>query len=541
MTPIAYRQQEKPLHEYLRQHARSQPDKPAFIWYGTALSWAQLDQMSDSFARQLQQRGVVKGDRVALFMQNCPQYVIAHISIQKLGAVVGPCSPLFKGHELEYQLSDLGAKVIVAADVLYEIVQAARPKTAIEHVFLTHYADLLPAQPTIDLPAEIDTPKRHIEGTTDLMDCLRTPLPAPDVGPLDMDDVALMTYTSGTTGLPKGAMLTYRNALFKAHAAADNNPIRDDDTMLAVAPLNHIAGMLIGLNVTLYTGITCVLLYRFDPVQVLQALARYRVTWWYSVASMNAAVMQVEGARGYDLSALRINPSTSFGITINQALAEQWRNLAPQCQLFEVTYGMSETHTWDTSMPVDAIKWGAHGIPIEGVECRVIDASTGQDLPAGQVGELILRSPGNFKGYWNKPEATASTLKDGWVHTGDMAKIDSDGYLTFAGRFKEMIKVSGYSVFPEEVESIMIKHPSVAQVAVIGIDDAHKGQAVKAVVIARKGAPAVSAQQLIDWCREQMSVYKAPREIEFRDALPTTGTGKVLRRLLKEPQKASAA
>lgn len=291
MTSIAYRQQEKPLHEYLRQHARQQPEKAAFVWYGTAISYGQLDAMSDTFAAQLHKLGVVKGDRVALFMQNCPQYVIAHMGIQKLGAVVGPCSPLFKGHELEYQLSDLGAKVIVAADVLYDTVQAARPKSAIEHVFLTHYADLLPQQPTINVPDEIRTPKRRIAGTTDFLDSLAEPLPAPDTGALDMDDVVLMTYTSGTTGLPKGAMLTYRNALFKTHAAADNNPVRNDDTMLAVAPLNHIAGMLIGMNVTIYTGISCVLLYRFDPVQVLQALEGYRVTWWYSVASMNAAVL----------------------------------------------------------------------------------------------------------------------------------------------------------------------------------------------------------------------------------------------------------
>ena len=541
MHRTTYRQEEKPLHEYLRQHARVQPDKAAFIWYGNAISYAQLDQLSDTFAHQLQRLGVGKGDRVALFMQNCPQYVIAHIGIQKLGAVVGPCSPMFKGHELEYQLSDLGAKVIVAADALYDIVQAARSKSAIEHIFLTHYADLLPASPTLNVPDEIRTPKRRIEGTMDFMECLSTPLPAPQIEGLDMDDVVLMTYTSGTTGLPKGAMLTYRNALFKSHAAADNNPIRDDDTMLAIAPLNHIAGMLIGLNVTLYTGITTVLLYRFDPVQALQALERYRVTWWYSVASMNGAMMQVEDAHRYDLSALRINPCTSFGITITEGFANEWKKFAPNCQLFEVTYGMSETHTWDTSMPVDAIKWGAHGIPVAGVECRVIHGETQADMPVGEVGELIVRSPGNFKGYWNKPEATANTLKDGWVHTGDMAKLDADGYLTFAGRFKEMIKVSGYSVFPEEVESIMIKHPSIAQVAVIGIDDPHKGQAVKAVVIPRKGAPAVSAEEIIAWCREHMSVYKAPKEVEFRDALPTTGTGKVLRRLLKDAPKEATA
>ena len=541
MTAIAYRQEDKPLHEYLRQHARVQPDKPAFIWYGTNITYRQLDQLSDTFANKLLELGVRKGDRVALFMQNCPQYVIAHVGIQKIGAVVGPCSPLFKGHELEYQLSDLGAEVIVAADNLYAIIEAARPKSVIKHVFLTHYGDLLPASPTLNVPDEILTPKLRIPGTFDLMDSLATLLAAPQVEPPDMDDVVLMTYTSGTTGLPKGAMLTYRNALFKSHAAADNNPVRADDVMLAVAPLYHIAGMLISLNVTLYTGITSVMLYRFDPVQVLQAIERYRVTWWYSVASMNAAVMQVDDASKYDLSSLRINPSTSFGITINEALALQWRTFAPHCQLFEVTYGMSETHTWDTSMPVDAIKWGAHGIPVAGVECRVLDSDTQREKLRGEVGEMVVRSPGNFKGYWNKPEATASTLKDGWVHTGDMVKLDADGYLTFVGRFKEMIKVSGYSVFPEEVESIMVKHPSVGQVAVIGVDDPQKGQVVKAVVILRKGAPGVTAQALGEWCREQMSVYKAPKEIEFRDALPTTGTGKVLRRLLKDQPKAESA
>jgi len=535
MNTLTYRQEEKPLHEYLRQHARVHPDKAAFIWYGTSISYGELDRLSDTFAAKLATLGVKKGQRVALFMQNCPQYIISHIGIQKLGAVVGPCSPLFKGHELEYQLTDLGAEVIVAADNLYSLVAAVRDKTVLRHIFLTHYADLLPSEPTINVPDEIQTLKLHVDGTMDFMESLALALPAPEVAGLSMDDVVLMTYTSGTTGLPKGAMLSYRNALFKSSAAADNNRIAEDDMLLAVAPLYHIAGMLLGINVTLYTGATSVLLYRFDPLQVLQAIERYRINWWYSVATMNVACMQIKDAGRFDLTSLRINPATSFGITLTKPLADQWLAFTGNGRLFEGTYGLSETHTWDTSMPVDAVRWGSHGKLVRGVECRVLDPDTGAEKATSEVGEMVVRSPGNFKGYWNKPEASANTLRDGWVYTGDMVKLDVDGYLTFLGRFKEMIKVSGYSVFPDEVEGILIKHPAIRQVAVIGIDDPIKGQVVKAVVVLQPNLPELLTQEaLVAWSREQMSVYKVPRVIEFRDALPATGTGKLLRRLLKD-------
>ncbi|RJG02918.1 AMP-binding protein [Noviherbaspirillum sedimenti] len=532
-TKIIYRQEEKPMHEYLRQHARVQPDKAAFIWYGTSISYAELDRLSDTFAARLAQLGVRKGDRVALFLQNCPQYIIAHVGIQKLGAIVGPCSPLFKGHELEYQLADLGAEVIVAADDLYPVIETVREKTKLRHIFLTNYGDLVPEQPTINVPDELRAPKLRLPGAEDFMEILAQTLPAPQVE-LDMDDVALMTYTSGTTGLPKGAMLTYRNALFKSYAAADQNYVYQDDMLLGVAPIYHIAGMLLAINVTLYTGATTVLLYRFDPVQVLQAIDRYKITWWYSGATMNVAVMQLDDAKKYDCSSLRINPATSFGITLTKPLADQWLAFTGGCKLYEATYGMSETHTWDTSMPVDAVRWGAHGKMVPGVECRVLDPDTGAERPLGESGEMVVRSPGNFKGYWNKPEATVSTLREGWVHTGDMVKMDADGYLTFLGRFKEMIKVSGYSVFPEEVETILIKHPAIRQAAVIGIDDPQKGQVVKAVVVLQPElAQAPTGEELAAWSREQMSVYKVPKVFEFRDTLPATGTGKLLRRLLK--------
>ena len=349
-----------------------------------------------------------------------------------------------------------------------------------------------------------------------------------------MDDIALMTYTSGTTGLPKGAMLSFGNALFKTEVTAASAGIGAQHVALSVAPLYHIAGMLMGVNVPVLAGATQVLLFRFDPVAVLQAIHAYKVTHWYSIAPMNVACMQVPDAQRFDLASLLRNPVTSFGITFTEPLAQQWQAFTRgPCISYEAAYGLSETHTMDTGMPHDAIRWGTHGRPMQGVTIRIVDAETGAEKAVGEVGEITVQSPGNFKGYWNKPESTAKTLKDGWVWTGDQGRMDADGYLTFIGRTKEMIKVSGYSVFPEEVETILIKHPAVAQAAVLGEPDAEKGEVVKAFVVRKPGAE-VSAEELMAWSRENMATYKAPRVVAFIDALPATGSGKVLRRLLKD-------
>jgi len=527
---------QQPLHEYLRTHARERPQHPACIWYGAAMSWAELDRASDAFGARLQALGVKKGEPVVLFLNNCPQYIVAHYGIQKIGAIVCPSGPLNKEHELAYQVNDLKARVIVAASSLLPVVDKVRPDSVLEHVFAVHYADLLPPSPTLDLPAELAAAQQEARvvpaGCEDFLAAMQGDAkPAPvDIA---LDDVALMTYTSGTTGLPKGAMLSYGNALFKTTMCADCNGVTGDDVLLSIAPLYHIAGMLMGVNVPVATGATSVLLHRFDPRTTLQAIERYRVTWWYSIAPMNVACMQVPGAADFDLSSLKMNPVTSFGIAFTEPLAKQWQALATHCTSQEAAYGLSETHTCDTYTPAGKAKWGTQGIPVPGVTIRILDPDTGKELPTGEVGEIVLRSPGTFKGYWNKPEATAATLRDGWVHTGDMGSFDADGYLRFIGRFKEMIKVSGYSVFPEEVETILIKHPAVAQAAVIAQPDAEKGEVVKAFIVKKPGAD-VTAEQLVAWSRENMAPYKTPRHVRFIDALPATGAGKVLRRMLKD-------
>ncbi|WP_312840357.1 AMP-binding protein [Delftia tsuruhatensis] len=522
-----------PLHEALRRNARNHPGRDAYIWYGRHISWAEMDAASDAFAARLQALGVGRGEPVALFMNNCPQYIVAHYGIQKVGAIVCPCGPLNKEHELQYQLDDLQAHVIVAADVLLPVVDKVRASTALRHVLAVRYGDWLPESATLALPPELQVPVQPLpEGVESFWDVMHSgakPVPV-DVA---MDDVSLMTYTSGTTGLPKGAMLSYGNAASKTAGASSATGVNAGDMLLAVAPLYHIAGMSMGVNMPVHSGATCVLLHRFDPLAVAQALERYRVTWWYSIAPMNVAVMQLPGVEAMDFSALRRNTVTSFGIAYTEELARQWRRFTPNCISSEAAYGLSETHTMDTTMPGDAIRWGTHGKPLPGNEVRIIDPETGEPLPAGEVGEITIRGPGNFKGYWNKPEATARTLKNGWVHTGDMGRLDAEGYLTFIGRFKEMIKVSGYSVFPEEVEAILIKHPAVAQAAVIGVPDPQKGEVVRAFIVTRPGQQ-IAAEDLVQWSRENMASYKAPREVRFIEALPATGAGKVLRRMLKD-------
>lgn len=529
---IDYLQGEKPLHEYLRGHARRHPDKAALVWYGREISYAELDRCSDAFAQALYERGVGKGDRIALFMQNCPQYLIAHFGIQKIGAIVSPCSPMFKSHEFAYQVGDLGARALVVADHLVPIVQSVADRVQVPHVFSVRYADFLPEGPSLRVPDEVAARRPLPTGTIDFHAVVTQENPIAPAVELSMDDVSLMTYTSGTTGMPKGAMLSYRNALYKTAVGQEMFRIRGDDVMLAVAPLYHIAGMICGVTMLAYTGATVVLLNRMDPLAVLQAIERHRVSWWYAMAPMLVAAMNEPEAATFDLSSLHTTMATSFGIKLTEELAARWSAFANGCLVYEAGYGLSETHTNDVLMPRDAVRWGTNGVPGRGVELKIID-SDGRTLPAGQTGEIAVRSQGVFHGYWNRPDATAEVLRDGWVHTGDIGRMDAQGYLTFIGRVKEMIKVSGFSVFPEEVEAILILHPEVRQVAVIGVPDADKGEVIKAFVV--PASAAFGKEALLAWARENMSHYKVPRQVEIRDALPASGTGKVLRRLLKEP------
>ncbi|WP_251553662.1 AMP-binding protein [Neobacillus muris] len=536
---LSYRLGEKPLHEYLKQNAMNTPEKTAFSFYGTDLSWKELDESVSKFSHFLAVNGVKKGDCIALFLQNCPQYIIAHYGIQRVGGIVVPLNPMYKETELEYLMNEVNAKVLVAGQELYPRIAAVRSKTpSLELIVTTNYADYLPDEPKWPLPGELTLDKHHIHDSYDFLQIMDENDPYPPNVELDLwNDIGLMVFTSGTTGRPKAAMLPYGSALFKTAATVQANQLDPNGRILSIAPLCHIAGMVMGVNIPIYSGVECVLLTRFDPKTTVEAIEKYEIATWYSIAPMNAAILSIPGIENRNLSSLKRNLATSFGVQVTEQLANDWKEATKGCILHEASYGLSETHTCDTFMPINQIKYGSCGIPVYQTDLQIIDPETGEPADPGQKGEILIKNPGVFKGYLNRPEATAETLRDGWVHTGDIGSVDEDGYLFFHGRLKEMMKVSGFSVFPEDVEAMLNEHPGILQSAVIGVPDETKGESIKAFVVLKpEYVGKVSEKELIAWAREKMAVYKAPRFVEFIRQLPATSSGKVLRRLLKQPQ-----
>jgi long-chain acyl-CoA synthetase len=419
------------------------------------------------------------------------------------------------------------------------VVEKIRVRTSLETVVVTNYRDLASPDSFPLVPAELTLQKSVPPDTRDMLEILQRYSPeAPTVDINLWEDVGLIVYTSGTTGRPKGAMLTFGNALFKVASSYHFSNGCPDDVSLAVMPINHIAGNVMGLGTPVYGGFTCVLLARYDPETMVTATEKYRCTSWYGTTPMYLEVMKHPEAVKRDLSSLRYCKCTSFGVTLSQDIATQWEHFTGGCHIYEMGYGLSETHTGDAMMPHGKPRYGATGIPVFDTDVRIVDPEKGLDLGPNEPGEIALRNPGVFKGYLHRPEATAETLRQGWVFTGDIGKIDDDGYLYFMGRIKEMIKCSGYSVFPEEVEIMLLRHPAVARVAVVGVPDPARGESVKAFIVPKpEYKDRISEKEIISWSREKMAAYKYPRAVEFRDNLPATGAGKVLRRLLKKEEQ----
>ncbi|GKV65220.1 MULTISPECIES: AMP-binding protein [unclassified Sporosarcina] len=528
----------KPLHEYLRKNASKHPEKVAIIYYGKKITYKDLDIYSDRLAQFLSLQGLRKGDSVGLYMQNCPQYIISHFAIQKIGGVVGPCNPMFKEWELEYELNDLNAKALITLDNQYPVFKNIKSKTQVENVIVTNYMDMLPEIPYPDFP-ETTIEKCTFAEVHDFMEIIVEDSQSVELPNINIDmseDVGLVVYTSGTSGEPKGAMLTYKNTEFKTRCVIETYNYSDDDLVLGVMPIFHIAGMLVGMTSPIMAGATTVLLTRFDPMSVLQAMETYGVTVAYTTTPMIVEMIKQAGSSSEkpNLESLRLNLGTSFGIQVTKEISDEWEAVSG-VPLFEFAYGMSETHTADTLMPPEAIKYGSFGKPTFETQIKIVNVEeSGKVLGVGESGEIVIKSPSVFKGYMNSPEATSQSLIDGWFYSGDIGKIDADGYLYFLGRNKEMIKCSGYSVFPEEVEKMLNKHPKVNQTAVIGIPDSVRGESVKAFVVLNKGEEgSITEEELITWSKEKMAAYKYPREIEFMESLPQTSTNKILRRLLK--------
>lgn len=539
-TAPVYPHGEVALGEYLRAWARLRPVHPALIYYGTEVSYAELDELSERCAALLASHGIGVGDRVAVMIGNCPQFHVVFYGILKLGAVYVPVNPLFKEEELRYELNDSGATAIVVLDQLADMLMAVKSQTRIRTVFTTSQGEMLPAQPSVPLPAGLDAPARRVAGATELMPAIRATAPIA-LPPVELDALAALNYTGGTTGMPKGCMHTQRDMVYTAAASyaltggvdAARMGEGSDDVMLNFLPMFWIAGENLGLIYPIFSGATVIVLARWDPVAVMAAIDRYRVNRTFVVVDNAVELMNHPALPRYDLRSLRHTRAASFIRKITPDIRRRWFELTGSV-LAEGAWGMTETHTSDTfttGMQDDDMDLRGRpvfvGLPVPGTRIKICDFDTGALLPIGAEGEIVVSTPSLFKGYWGRPDVDAEVFRDGWFRTGDIGAYDEDGYLHFLGRRKEMLKVRGMSVFPSELEVLLSRHPAVLGSAVVGRPDRDKGQMPVAFIRLRaEHAATVSADTLHAWCREQMAVYKVP-EIRIVDELPLTATGKV--------------
>ena len=425
-----------------------------------------------------------------------------------------------------------GNTILIAQDILLPKAGKIRAEAGLSHVILTSYSDFLPMRPRLPLHPSMQAAKMPFPGSFDLLELMDRYSPEPiqvDLNP--REDLALLQYTSGTTGLPKGAMISHYSLLFNTVGSATWQEVRETDIVLSVLPFFHVTGMIHSMNNPVYTGTTNVMLSRFDPATALKAIHEFRCTSWTSITTMNVAVVNYPDVDKYDLSSLK--RSLTGGAPVPGEILEKWRKKVGT-ELSE-GYGLSESISQTHMNPVYAPRYGTIGLPTFDLECRIVDLETGQDLPPGEEGELVLKGPTVMKGYWNRPEETQEALRDGWLYTGDLARVDEDGYFYIVGRKKDLIKASGFSVFPAEVENFLYGHPAVKEVAVVGVPDPYRGENIKAfIVLQPEYRHQVQEEEIIVWSREKMAAYKYPRMVEFVEELPKTASGKVLKRVLRE-------
>ena len=535
------------LWDNLAVNARRYPGKAALVFFGQTFTYMELLQKAERLAAYLQGLGVQKGDRVVLSMQNCPQLVIAHFAILRANAVVVPVNPMNRAEELKHYIVDPDAKVaITTSDLAAELAQAndTLPEAQrLAHLVVTHFTDTFdPASEgakTMPVAWADWLCTRHalpvlalgqVHDWVSALDCTDAP-PALDVGPADL---ALLPYTSGTTGLPKGCMHTHSSIMHNALASGLWGNGTMENVTLVVVPMFHITGMVSLMHTNIVGGACMVIMPRWDRDLAGALIARHKVTHWTNIPTMVIDLMNSPNFASYDLSSLVY--IGGGGAAMPQAVAQ--RLLEQYGLRYAEGYGLTETAAPSHSNPPDAPKQQCLGIPFMGVDARVVDPDTLAELPVGGQGEILIHGPQVFQGYWKRPDATEAAFVqiDGkrFFRSGDLGHVDADGYYFLTDRLKRMINASGFKVWPAEVEALMFRHPAVQEACVISTKDAYRGESVKAVVVRRASHADVTEQDLIAWCHENMAVYKAPRSIQFVEALPKSGAGKVMWRKLQE-------
>jgi long-chain acyl-CoA synthetase len=529
-----------PLFKFLEDVADRFPNRVATIFQGATLTYRQLDGLANRFANTLLALGVRKGDRVALLLPNCPQFLISYYGALKIGAIVVATNPLWVEREVEYQMNDCGAETIVVLSRRYPLIKNIRGRTKLRNVIVTSIKDYFP--PILNILYTVAREKKEgdrqelAQGDHDFVRLIHGyPDSRPNMG-IKSDDVALLQYTGGTTGISKGAVITHANLVTNTmQIRAWLNVPDGSSTFMAVLPFFHVYGMVACMSAAIGTGSTLILHARFDVHEILKSVQKYRPEFFPGVPTMYVAINNSPLTPKYDLKSIKACISGAAPLPKEVKLKFEEITGGKLCE----GYGLSEAPTATHCNPLNGLnKTGSIGLPFPDVDCKIVDLESGtREVPTGEIGELCINSPQVMKGYWNRPDETALALREGWLYTGDIARMDEDGYFYIVDRKKDMIISGGYNVYPREVEEILYTHPKIKEAAVAGIPDPKWGEAVKAFVVLKEGQTA-SAEEIIDFCKQNMARYKVPAAVEFRDSLPKTLVGKVLRRVLVEETKA---
>ncbi len=527
------------LQDLLGRTARAFPDRPALIFYGRRMTYGQLDEASGRFAAGLRALGIAEGDRVALHLPNVPHYPVAFFGILKAGAVVVQTNPIYTPRELAHLLRDSGASAIVTLDIFWPTVEKVHGEGAVERAIVGDAADYLPGLLRLLYPLK----KRRdgqahriptlpwVSRFTDLLTRSEPPGEVAKVNP--RDDVAVLQYTGGTTGTPKGAMLTHynlsANALQTASWLAGGH--RGGEVFLSVLPFFHVYGLTVDLLSPISLGATMVLHPNPREVDhILRLIQRWRPSVFPGVPTLYVALNHHPKLKRYDLSSVKacISGAAPLPLEVRRQFEANTGG-----RLVE-GYGLSEASPVTHANPLfGLVKDGSVGLPFPDTDARIVDLETGNKfLGPGEEGELVVRGPQVMKGYWNLPEETARVLREGWLYTGDIGRMDDEGYFYIVDRKKDLIICSGYNVYPREVEEVLFEHPAVQEAAAIGIPDEYRGETVKAIVVLKAGQRA-TAEEIQAFCRERLAPYKVPKVVEFAQELPKTLVGKVLRRALR--------
>jgi long-chain acyl-CoA synthetase len=532
------------LYYFLEDSAGKYPDSACTIFKGATITYKEMNELTDRFAAGLAELGVKKGDRVGLFLLNTPQFVISYFGALKLGAVVVAINPLYSPREIEHQVNDAGVEVMVVMSNFYQTIKSVQPKTSIHQLVVTNIKDYLP--PLLAFLFTLTKEKKGgfrveiAEGDVWFKDLIERHRPEDrpqvEVGP---DDIALFQYSGGTTGISKGAVALHRNLVANTLQILSWMPDaqKGKEVVLMAIPLFHVYGMVAGMNFGLAAGASLVMIPNpRDLKDVLTSIQKYKASIFPGVPTMYNAINNHPDvlAGKYDLSSIK--GCISGSAPLMRETKEKFEQLTGG-KLVE-GYGLSEAPTATHCNPMNGeIRTGSIGLPMPDVDARIVSLEDGKTvLPPGEMGELVIKGPQVMKGYHNMPTETANTLRDGWLYTGDIAKMDEDGYFYIVDRKKELIKPGGFQVWPREVEEVIQEHPSVLEVGVAGIPDPYRGETVKAWVVLRPGET-LTEDEIKDWCRERLAKYKVPTQVEFRQELPKTTVGKILRRELVRQHK----